>query len=67
MDVSAPPKVHKSIPTFHFRPVNCLTECFQVGSPVLLVLQYLIHLILKCIFSVHMHVYDDIPGVYDTA
>ena len=26
--LSAPPKVHKSIPRFYFKPANCLTERF---------------------------------------
>ena len=35
-----------------------------IGSPV--VSRYLTHLILISIFLVHIHVYDDVLGIYDT-
>ena len=34
-DTSTPPKVHKPIPTFYFKPANCLTEILHRKSCII--------------------------------
>ena len=72
MDASAPPKVHKSILRFYFEPANCLTRLlfnwtFLDSKSCIISLAILDTSYLISIFWVHIHVYDDILGIYDTA